>query len=137
MSDEEVKLDLQQQRFEKAIVGELEKTAEVITKTGVFTNIDKLYGNPDAPEPSGEEGSDTDPGSDMGGGDLGSEVPAMDEPAMEAPMDSSGELGESTEDDLSIILETKDFGTPKKINLMKGQRDVAKMEKELKNILGE
>ena len=136
MSDEEVKLDLQQQRFEKAIASELETTSEVIKKTGVFTNIDELYGDPDAPEPTG----DVDDGSDMGGmGDTGMDSPATEEPTDDIPMDTDGgELGESnTEEDLSIILETKDFGVPKKLNLMKGQEVTTELEKKLKNILGE
>ena len=37
MSDEEIKLDLQQQRFEKAISKELELTSEIIKKTGYST----------------------------------------------------------------------------------------------------
>jgi len=64
MSDEEIKLDLQQQRFEKALAGELETTKEVIKKTGLFNTVDKLYG-----EPPAAEGADTDteePGLDMG-----------------------------------------------------------------------
>ncbi|MFM7986837.1 MAG: portal protein, partial [Candidatus Fonsibacter sp.] len=35
-SDEEIKLDLQQQRIERAVGEELKKTAEVITHTGLF-----------------------------------------------------------------------------------------------------
>lgn len=136
MSDEEVKLDLQQQRFEKAIASELETTSEVIKKTGVFTNIDKLYGDPDAPEPTG----DVDGGGDDVGGmeDTGMDSPATEEPVDDIPMDTGGELGESkSEEDLSIILETKDFGVPKKLNLMKGQEVTTEIEKKLKNILGE
>ena len=45
MSDEEVKLDLQQQRIEKAVGEELGKTGEVITSTGIFDKIDELYGS--------------------------------------------------------------------------------------------
>ena len=136
MSDEEVKLDLQQQRFEKAIASELETTSEVIKKTGVFTNIDKLYGDPDAPEPTGDVDGG---GDDVGGmGDTGMDSPATEEPVDDIPMDTGGELGESkSEEDLSIILETKDFGVPKKLNLMKGQEVTTEIEKKLKNILGE
>jgi hypothetical protein len=43
-SDEEIKLDLQQQRIEKAVGAELTNTATIISHTGVFDNIDKLYG---------------------------------------------------------------------------------------------
>ena len=35
-SDDEIKLDIQQQRMEKAVAAELEKTSEVISKTGIF-----------------------------------------------------------------------------------------------------
>ena len=44
-SDEEIKLDLQQQRIEKAVGEELNQTATIIKKTGIFSNIDKLYGS--------------------------------------------------------------------------------------------
>ncbi len=44
-SDEEIRLDLQQQRIERAVGEELKATPTVITKTGLFDNIDKLYGS--------------------------------------------------------------------------------------------
>ena len=65
MSDEEIKLDLQQQRFEKAVSKELETTPEVIKKTGLFNTIDKLYGEPPAPEGGGDIDAE-EPGLDMG-----------------------------------------------------------------------
>jgi len=65
MSDEEIKLDLQQQRFEKALAGELEGTAEVIKKTGLFNTIDKLYGEPPKEEPE-DVSADAETGLDMG-----------------------------------------------------------------------
>ena len=68
MSDEEIKLDLQQQRFEKALSGELEKTAEIITKTGLFNTIDKLYGEPVKAE-TPDAAADEEPGLDMGSED--------------------------------------------------------------------
>jgi hypothetical protein len=40
-SDEEIKLDIQQQRIEKAVATELTNTPTVIVKTGIFDNIDK------------------------------------------------------------------------------------------------
>ena len=42
-SDEEIKLDLQQQRIERAVGAELINTATVITHTCLFDNLDKLY----------------------------------------------------------------------------------------------
>ena len=68
MSDEEIKLDLQQQRFEKALSGELEKTSEIIKKTGLFNTVDSLYG--EAPTTETEETSDEEPGLDSGSEDV-------------------------------------------------------------------
>jgi len=69
MSDEEIKLDLQQQRFEKALSGELEKTSETIKKTGLFNTIDRLYGEKPTEEGDGETAGE-EPGLDMGSEDV-------------------------------------------------------------------
>lgn len=42
-SDEDIKLDIQQVRLERAVASELANTATVITHTGLFDNVDKLY----------------------------------------------------------------------------------------------
>jgi hypothetical protein len=85
-SDEEIKLDIQQQRIEKAVGEELKKTAEVIVKTGLFDNIDKLYGKkegesggtPSAPSEGGA------PPSDLGGEPpIGGEIPPPPPPGGE------------------------------------------------------
>ena len=68
-SDDEIKLDLEQQRLERAATAELEKTPEVITKTGFFTKIDKLYG--DILTPKAEDSS---AGGDEAGGFGGDET---------------------------------------------------------------
>ncbi len=47
MSDNEVILDLQQQRMERAIGAELMNTAQIIRRTGVFDDVDKKYGIPE------------------------------------------------------------------------------------------
>jgi len=54
-SDEEIKLDLQQQRIEKAVGEELNQTATIIKNTGIFSNIDKLYGEMKPDEGGAEE----------------------------------------------------------------------------------
>jgi len=82
MSEEEIRNDLEQQRLEKAAAAEMEQTATIIKKTGIFDRVDKLYGDFSAltggasAEGGGEEGGDTG-GEDLGGfgadtgGDLG------------------------------------------------------------------
>jgi len=66
-SEDEIKLDLEQQRLEKAAAAELEKTPEVITKTGYFDKVDKLYGDIMTQKMGGEDTVDTE-GGDTGGG---------------------------------------------------------------------
>jgi len=72
MSDEDIRNDLEQQRLEKAASAEMEQTANIIKKTGLFDRVDKLYGDfnslvPDSDtENSGEEGDAGDAG-DAGG----------------------------------------------------------------------
>jgi hypothetical protein len=81
MSEEEIRTDLEQQRLEKAAAAEMEQTATIIKKTGIFDRVDKLYGDfsaltGGASAEGGEEGADTGDG-DLGGfgadtgGDLG------------------------------------------------------------------
>jgi hypothetical protein len=81
MSEEEIRTDLEQQRLEKAAAAEMEQTATIIKKTGIFDRVDKLYGDfstltGGASAEGGEEGGDTG-GEDLGGfgadtgGDLG------------------------------------------------------------------
>jgi len=87
-SDDEIKLDLQQQRIERAVGEELKKTAEVIKNTGLFDKIDKLYSDKKGGEEGGSEGgsesSSTPPPS--GGEDFGGPPPSGgEEPEAEAP----------------------------------------------------
>jgi hypothetical protein len=81
-SDEEIKLDIQQQRIERAVGEELKKTAEVIVKTGLFDTLDKLYGKKEG-EPAGtpSEGGEAPP--DLGG--IGGEPGGSTPPPPPAP----------------------------------------------------
>jgi hypothetical protein len=77
MSDEEIALDLQQQRIEKAAAAELANTASVIPKTGVFDKVDKIYGvKPGEGGPVPAEGAPEE-GNEFGGGgnEFGGEAP--------------------------------------------------------------
>jgi hypothetical protein len=73
-SADEIRLDLEQQRIERAAGAELEATSEVITKTGLFDKIDKLYGEikgeVESPTPE-TEGDETGGGFEDMGGDTG------------------------------------------------------------------
>ena len=87
MSEEDIRNDLEQQRLEKAAAAEMEQTANVIKKTGVFDRVDKLYGDfstltGGAPAEGGEEaggdmGGDTGFGADTGGGGFDSAADSL------------------------------------------------------------
>jgi hypothetical protein len=72
-SNDEITLDLEQQRLERAAAAELDATPSVIKKTGFFDKIDKLYGEigSSKEETAPEEGGE-DLGGDFGGGGGGS-----------------------------------------------------------------
>jgi hypothetical protein len=137
MSDEEIKLDLQQQRFEKAIAKELEDTATIIKKTGVFNQIDKLYGDIEGTEEEeGEEGglpggdTESSPPPPMGGMG-GPPPPPMDdmggEPAAE---------GFVIQKDLPLILEQKGINLPNIEEMTKkANREIDKLNQEIDNLV--
>lgn len=132
-SDEEIRLDIQQQRIERAVSAELAKTAEVITKTGLFDTIDKLYGKKDGEKPveGGEAG-----GGDMGGApDMGGVPPMGEEPA--APEGGAPELAPESfnKDDLNLLLEEHLFGKNDFMNLGKGRNSLVEIDDKLKDLL--
>ena len=69
LSDNEVVLDLQQQRLERAIGFELTNTQNVIKRSGVFDSVDTKYGIPEDQRAAAEAaGGEAPGGGDMGGG---------------------------------------------------------------------
>ena len=69
-SEDEIKLDLEQQRLEKAAAIEFDKTGDVITHTGIFDNVDRLFGKSvEAIKASEEKPADEE--GDSGGEDFG------------------------------------------------------------------
>ncbi|MCB0370007.1 MAG: portal protein [Bdellovibrionales bacterium] len=109
MTDDEIKLDLQQQRIERAAYFELEKTDQIIPKSGMFDDVDSIYGNPDAavtPEGGDEEGG-LGGGSGLGGGGgLGGDITS----GLEGD-ELGGETGDETQgEDLNMDGETSGEG---------------------------
>jgi hypothetical protein len=136
-SDEEIRLDIQQQRIERAVSAELAKTAEVITKTGLFDNIDKLYGNntssDQAAAPS-EGGSPPPP--DMGGGsppDMG----GAPEPGGGAPPPPEGGLTPErlVRNDLDLLLEETLITGSGYMDLSKGRVSLNMIDEKLKDLI--
>lgn len=91
-SEKEIKENLEEIRLEKGIAAELEKTAQIIKKTGIFDTVDRIYGEPgaeymDDQQAQGGMGDDNGMGGGapppppMGGeGDLGGDLGALGAP---------------------------------------------------------
>lgn len=77
-SDREIINDFKKQRMERAIAQELQDTPLIIRSTGIFHDIDKKFGDPEAAAMmSGQTGMEG--GDDMGGiGDLGGAPPPLE-----------------------------------------------------------
>ena len=128
-SDEEIKLDLQQQRIEKAVGAELTNTATIITHTGIFDNIDKLYGSITGGTAAGGAATPPPPpgGEEMGG------APPPPPPAggEEPPIPESFKR-----DNLKILLENDSLTESDSfIDLSKAKNSLGEIESELSKLL--
>jgi hypothetical protein len=141
-SDEEIRLDLQQQRIERAVGEELKATPTVITKTGIFDNIDKLYGNTSGATPTA--GDETTPGGEELGGftppPAGGE--SFSEPTEVPAGEEGGELPteatitpESTLPNMNILIENNFIRGKTFIDLGHGQESLGEISKELDKLL--
>ena len=141
-SDEEVRLDLQQQRIERAVGEELKATATVITKTGLFDNIDKLYGSASGGTVTASSET-SEPPSSFGGGefetaDLGGEElpPAGEETVAPPPVGGEAEITpESRINNLNMLVENNLIEGAQMINLGHGQESLGEISKELDKLL--
>ena len=86
-SDAEITQNLLELRMEKAIATELEKTNQIIKRTGLFDDIDNLYGEPNAEYVSSEmdEGDGGLGGVSGGAPSMGSDVGELDNEDIDMP----------------------------------------------------
>ena len=151
-SDEEIKLDLQQQRIEMAVGAELVNTATIITHTGIFDNIDKLYGNapsgttaggaaPSSPPPPAGGGGGFGGGmEDLGGPEMGGEPELGGAPEPAPGPEPGGEAGVTPEsfkrDNLKILVESSTLTEDESfIDLSKGKNSLGDIEAQLSKLL--
>ena len=129
-SDDEIKLELQQIRMERAASAELDNTATIITKTGIFDTVDRLY----KPVTGGtmSAGAPAAPGADAGGMDAGGAPPAEAEAAPTVPESIRKEKNK-------LILESNedDFNEDEFLDFQKMNGSLGLIEEELKKLLGD
>lgn len=110
-SEKDWKNNLEEIRLEKALAKELEKTDQIIQRSGLFDIVDRIYGEPGAKYAEGQQGGEGGdpmgggPGGGGGGGfgggldslgDMGGDMPEGDVGGMEGEMPAS-EMGGAPE----------------------------------------
>jgi intein/homing endonuclease len=130
MSDNEVLLDLQQQRLERAMGIELQNTQNIIKRSGVFDDVDSKYGISKEERDKLEKSQSADANNEMGGTDMGGSPSPPSTGASEPLAESTKKrnllnmLGDG--DDLSELFD-----------INKAQKNIYEIENKLKNILNE
>jgi len=139
-SDNEVILDLEQQRLERAIGFELTNTQNIIKRSGVFDEVDRKYGIPEEErkklEASGSAGSESPGGGgmDMGGGASAAPPPPAGGGGGETL--SEGENKSKKSKILSMLGdEKKDLNDL--FNFNKAQENIYEIENKIKDILND
>jgi hypothetical protein len=105
-SDKEIKENLEEIRLEKGIAAELEKTTQIIKRTGIFDVVDRMYGEPGAEyqEDMQQGGPDGGMGGGMpgggGGGSFGSDLDSLGAPGAPEEGDITGNEGSEPTGDM-------------------------------------
>jgi len=134
MSDNDVMLDLQQQRLERAVGFELTNTQNIIKRSGVFDDVDKKYGISDEERKKMENSTSSDVAGDMGG-EIGGTVPP---PPTSEPDSGANDasLNESKKDKILSMLGTKSNFSDL-FDMNKAQRNIYEIENKINDILND
>lgn len=139
-SDKDIQNNFEEIRLEKAISAELEKTSQIIKKTGIFDTVDRIYGEPGAEyqenqEPQGEEGMPPAGGGGGGfaGGDLGGGDMDMGDENADADIDNLGNIG----DDESTDINGTEGEIPISVNQQAAPKTESRKRKKTKKLINE
>lgn len=114
-SEKDIKDNLEEIRLEKGIAAELEKTSQIIKRTGLFDTVDRMYGEPGAEyqddvqqqsDPMGGGGLGGGGGVPMGGGDFGSGLDDLGAPDSDENGDIAGAEGSEPTADMESDTDT-------------------------------
>ena len=135
-SDDEIKLDIQQQRIEKAVAKELENTPNVIVKTGIFDSVDAIYGQKGGGTQAGTPPQE--PTSDMTMPETSpASSPSITPPEApeSAPTETPTTVPESKQERVNILLEGGLLNEDEEIDLSKARIQLGEMEEHLNKLL--
>jgi hypothetical protein len=133
-SDDEIKNELLQIRMERAVSAELDNTATIVTRTGIFDTVDRLY----KPVTGTTLSAGGAPGADAGG------APPPDA-GVAPPPDAGAPLPESIRKDKNkLILESNeddfnedDFNEDEFLDFKKINNSLGDLEDQLSKLLGD
>jgi len=136
-SDDEIKTELQQIRMERAVSAELDNTPTVITNTGIFNTVDKLYKTVTG---STAPAAPAEAGGGLGGGDLGGGMPPPPPDAGGAPPpppEAGGLPEEEQRDNMKLLIESDMFEEDEFLDFSKANSVLSEMEEKLSKLLGD
>ena len=120
-SEKEIKDNLEEIRLEKGISAELEKTSQIIKRTGLFDTVDRMYGEPGAEyqddmqqqgNPMEGGGAPMGGGGPIGGDDFGSGLDDLGMPGGDEEGDISGLEGSEPTSEIGGEPSQEGGGTP-------------------------
>ena len=129
-SDDEIKNELLQIRMERAVSAELDNTATIVTRTGIFDTVDRLY----KPITGTTLSAGGAPAADAGG------APPPDAGGAPPPPDAGAPLPESMRRDKNkLILESNedDFNEDEFLDFKKINNSLGDLEDQLSKLLGD
>lgn len=101
MSESEIKEMFNEIRLESALAVELQKTPEIIKRTGIFDEVDNLFGEPGAQYSEGVPGEGGDFAGDSGGGaDFGGPIGGGGGADFGSDIDTLGDVGTNEEGEI-------------------------------------
>ena len=127
LSDPEIKDILNEIRLEKAMAAELQNTAAIIKKTGIFDDVDNIYGDYDAMHNGVQQAPQQDmeggPGGAMGGGGGGGfDGGSLASDSLGGAAEMGGEIGDANGEEASVDMNQApglDNGTNESVNSSK------------------
>jgi hypothetical protein len=134
MSDSEVLLDLQQQRLERAMGMELQNSANIIKRSGIFDEVDKKYGIPEEERQKLDAHAQAASGEGMAGLEGGMVPPT--EPTLTPAPEGEPPLSESKLDKIFISKNQK-LKIDDLFDMKKAQENIYEIENKLKEILND
>jgi hypothetical protein len=138
-SDNEVILDLEQQRLERAIGFELTNTQNIIKRSGVFDEVDKKYGIPEEErkklEASGAAGGESPAGGGMDMGMGGGAPPPPAEAGGGETLSESHNISKKSK--ILSMLGDEKIELNDLFNFNRAQENIYEIENKIKDILND